>query len=222
MNRRKNLSLLVLCTAVVMLAGCASTTPMPYSGLPSSSQLHRNANDDADKVPYVYSTPTRWQDYTAVVLEPVAVYRGSDNQFEDLSEQEKSELAKYMEDEFRRELAKRFTVTNTPGPRTLRVALTLTGAKTNTAVVSTVTRFDLLGGPANVVQSIRGKEGVFIGSVSYAAEIRDAGDDRLLKAYVTKQYPNALNVGATFGRLAAAKTGVEKGAEDMLKQLQSP
>ncbi|VFR44329.1 FIG00904498: hypothetical protein [plant metagenome] len=220
MNRRKKSPFLALFVAAAVLTGCAGTTPMPYAGLPSSPHLRANANDDdADRIPYRYDTPTRWEDYQAVILDPVAVYRGPDNQFEDVTEEEKNELAKYMEAEFRKALATRFTVTSAPGPRTLRVALTLTGAKTNTAVVSTVTRFDLLGGPANVVQSIRGKEGLFIGSISYAADIRDARDNRLLKAYVAKQYPNALNVGATFGRLAAARTGADKGAEDLLAQM---
>jgi hypothetical protein len=36
---------------------------------------------------------------------------------------------------------------------------------------------------------------------------------------VSKQYPNALNVSATIGKLAAARTGIEKGAEELSAQL---
>jgi len=101
----------------------------------------------------------------------------------------------------------------------LRLRLTLTGAETNTAVVSTFTRFDLVGLPYNAVQGMRGKEGLFMGSVSYSVEIYDAPSNRLLMAFVTKQHPNAMNVAATFGSLRAAKTGLDKGAEELLGRL---
>jgi hypothetical protein len=80
-------------------------------------------------------------------------------------------------------------------------------------------RFDLAGGPYNAVQAARGKEGAFTGSVSYAVEIFDSTTEELLMAYVSKQYPNAWNLGATFGRMNAANVGLEKGAEDLLAQL---
>jgi hypothetical protein len=70
-----------------------------------------------------------------------------------------------------------------------------------------------------LAQFIRGKEGMMMGSVSYAVEIYDASNDRLLCAYVEKQYPNAMNVGSTFGGLSASKTGIRKGADALLEQL---
>ncbi len=124
-----------------------------------------------------------------------------------------------MDIEVKKVLGEKFRVSNRIEPNALRLKLTLTGAGTNTAVVSTFTRFDLVGAPYNIVQSVRGKEGMFIGSVSYSVEIYDATSSRLLKAYVTKQYPNAMNVGASFGKLGASKTGIEKGARELLAEL---
>jgi hypothetical protein len=57
------------------------------------------------------------------------------------------------------------------------------------------------------------------GSVNYAVEIHDASSNQLLLAYVTKQYPNAMNVGASFSPLKASMVGVEKGADDLLEKL---
>lgn len=68
------------------------------------------------------------------------------------------------------------------------------------------------------MQAARDKEGLLTGSVSYAVEIYDATDNRLLSAYVTKQYPNALNAGASFGALSASKVGIRKGADALLAQ----
>jgi len=55
--------------------------------------------------------------------------------------------------------------------------------------------------------------------VSYAVEVYDATTNRLLHAYVEKQYPNAMNVGATLGSLSAAKTGIRKGADELVAKL---
>lgn len=211
----------VLCAAVAALAstGCASTRPVNYSGLASASALRPNSQDKSGRVPYSYSTPVDWRKYDEVIVAPVAIYRGPDAQFQKVSEEKKTLLAQYMEEQFSAKLAERFRITGTPSPRTLRIQLTLTGAKTSTQMVSTFTHFDLAGGPYNAVQSIRGKEGMMMGSVSYAVEIYDASSDRLLCAYVEKQYPNAMNVGSTFGGLSASKTGIRKGADALLEQL---
>ena len=204
---------------LLVLTGCASTQPVPYAGLKSSSQLQPNKGDDADHVPYRFSRPTHWQKYATAIVEPVVIYQGADSQFEEISDDDKAVLATYMQSRFEDRLKTRFKLVTQPAPDTLRICLTLTGAKTTTRGLSTFTRFDLGGGPYNIVQSIRGKEGTFTGSVSYAVEILDATSGTLLDAYVTKQYPNALNIGASLGLLDASKVGIEKGADDLVAKL---
>jgi len=209
----------LICISLLSLTGCSSTKPVPYTNLSSSPQLQQNSQKDADKIPYTYSANVNWNNYSALIIEPIAIYTGPDNQFGELAEGDKQELSKYMDAEFRKVLSQRFKLDNKSSTETLKLKLTLTGAGTNTAVASTVTRFDLAGMPYNVVQSIRGKEGILMGSISYAVEIYDASSNRLLKAFVTKQYPNAMNIAATFGSLSAAKTGIDKGAENLLVQM---
>lgn len=97
--------------------------------------------------------------------------------------------------------------------------LTLTGADTTTPVLGTLSRFDIAGGIYNGVQTVRGREGTFTGFVTYSVEIYDAASNRLLNAYVTKQYPSPWNIGASVGSLSAAKTGIDKGADALIAQL---
>ena len=205
--------------ACVALGACASTQPVRYASLESSSQLQPNTSDRSGHVPYDYSSHVDWSQYSNAVVDPVVIYRGQDAQFEKVSEEDKQALANYMQTQFSEALGSRFSIADRPGDRTLRVQLTLTGAKTTKQFVGTFTKFDLAGGPYNVVQSIRGKEGALSGSVSYAVEIYDASSDRLLAAYVAKEYPNAMNVKATLGALGASKVGIKKGAKDLLARL---
>ncbi|BAI71766.1 hypothetical protein AZL_011280 [Azospirillum sp. B510] len=76
-----------------------------------------------------------------------------------------------------------------------------------------------VGAVVNTVQTVRDKQGMLSGSVSYAVEIHDSMSNRLLRAYVSKQYPWAENVFASFGTLDAARAGIRVGADDLIVQL---
>lgn len=214
--KASHLAAVALCAALV---GCASVRPVAYSGVASSAELASNPQKGSAHFPYRYSTSVDWGTYSRIILDPVVIYRDADNQFGKMSEADKAALASYMHDEFAEKLKTRFALVNNVAPGTMRVRLTLTGAATNTPVLSTLTRFDLSGGLYNGVQAVRGREGAFTGSVIYAVEIYDATDDRLLGAFVSKQYPNPYNLAAGMGSLAAAKAGIRKGADALTDQL---
>ena len=216
LSQAHRLAILALCVA---LSGCASVAPVPYSGIASSSYLAPNPSDASGHVPYRYSTAVDWRTYNKVIVEPVVIYRGPDQQFGDMSEEDKASLASYMQTRFTEKLGRHFTLVNQRGPNTIRVRLTLTGAVANTPVLGTLSRFDLAGAVYNGVQATRDGEGTMTGSVIYAVEIFDAATSRLLSAFVSKQYPNAYNIKASVGSLAAAEAGIDRGADAFMAQL---
>lgn len=220
LTRNEQISRLAIIALCAALAGCASADPIAYSGIQSSSQLAHNTQDNARHIPYRYATQVEWRNYDSVILDPVEVYRGTDNQFGDMSAEDRDSLARYMQGKFARKLKSRFALVGDVTQRTLRVHLTLTGASTTTPVLGTLSRLDIAGGLYNSVQAVRGGEGTFTGSVIYAVEIYDAPTNRLLSAYVTKQYPGSLNIMASFGSLSAAETGIDKGADALVAELQ--
>jgi hypothetical protein len=213
----RGLGTLALCA---IATGCATVTPVPYSEMASSAYMAPDTTDPSGRVPYRYSAAVDWRTYNKVILEPVAIYRGKDHQFGDMSDKDRATLAAHMQTRFTEKLRSRFTLVNTRGPNTLRVRLTLTGAVTNTPVLGTLSRFDLAGAVYNGVQAARDGEGMMTGSVIYGVEIFDASTSRLLSAYVTKQYPGAYDIKACVGALAAATAGVDKGADAFMAQLQ--
>ncbi|CAD6536805.1 DUF3313 domain-containing protein [Paraburkholderia sabiae] len=212
--------LLSVCAVALATTACSSVQPVAYSGISSAQQMKQNRDDDSTKVPYRYAAPVVWSRYTQVMVDPVVVYRGGDNQFGDMTENDKTALADYMGKTFASKLTKRFESATQPSPAALRIRLTLTGAETTTALVGQFMHFDIAGNLYNGVQAIRGGKGAFSGSVSYAVEVYDSSSGRLLKAYVSKQYPNAMNLPAAFGSLSAARTGIDKGADALVAQLQ--
>lgn len=219
MTAPTNPFLMAALAACVTLAGCAGAQPVRYADIASSAKLQADPGGKSSRIPYAYSPEIDWRPYRSVIIDPVTVYRGRDNQFEKISEANKHRLADYMREQFSQRLGQDLRVVDRPARDTIRVKLTLTGARTTTAVLGTVLHFDLAGGPYNAVQGARGKEGVMMGSVMYAVEIEDAATGQLLSAYVTKQYPNAMNVKASFGALAASMAGIRKGADELAEKL---
>lgn len=210
------LGLTCLFVLVAAAAGCSSTAPLKYAGIESSPRLTPNTAEDSDRIPFKYAAPVNWSKYRSIQVEPVEIYSGSDAQFNDLTPDERRKLADYMQKKFSAALAERFAITATAGAtHALRLKLTLTGADTTPQVIGTFTKFDLAGGPYNIVQSVRGGRSLMSGYVNYVVEVKDTASQELLLAYVAEQYPNAMNVGATFGALSAAQTGIDKGAASL-------
>lgn len=211
-----------LVLAAIMASGvsaCAGPRPVAYSGLESASQLQPSTDDDKGRTPYAYSVPVNWRQYYRLIIEPVEIYKGPDTQFGKIPPPGQAHLAHYMEERFTERLAKDFEIVRHPAPNTLRLKLTLTGAHPTPPLIGTFSHFDLAGGPYNVVQGLRGKQGMVSGAVMYAVEIHDAQTGRLLSAWVTKQYPSAMNIGASFGPMKAAERGIEKGAEELAERI---
>ncbi|CAN7349632.1 DUF3313 domain-containing protein [Bosea sp. LjRoot9] len=202
------------------LAGCVSSAdPVAYSGLTSSSYLRPNSRDNALNYPYLYTTQIDWRKYRRVIVEPVTIYRGPDNQFGDMAENDRAALASYMQTQFEQRLRTRYELAQAPDPTAFRVKLTITGAATNKPVIGTLSRFDIAGGAYNGIQAVRGGEGSLTGSILYAVDIYDAQTNRLIYASISKQYPNPYDIAASIGPLDAAMAGVRNGAESLIGQL---
>lgn len=201
------------------LSGCTSPGPVAYTGLASSPVLRPSGEKDASHVPYRYAEDVNWRRYYKVILDPVEIYDGPDAQFPKVSQEDREQLAQYMEDQFNAELAKDFEIVDRPERAALHIHLTLTGAAPSKAVLGPLSRFDIAGGPYNAFQGIRGKEGTMTGSVIYAVEIYDSSTNKLLLAEVAKQYPGAMNVGAAMGALKAPMAGIRKGARELREKL---
>jgi hypothetical protein len=207
--------------AVGLLAGCSTTRPVDYQGLASAPQMTANPEDRNGRVPFAYaSSDVDWSRYNAAMLDPVTVYDGPDQQFGGVSNDERASLAAYARDQFGRALRRHnYAPADTSGPGTLRIHVTLTGVETNAPVISPLSKIVPAGLLVNTVQTVRSKQAAFSGSVSYAVEVYDSTSNRLLRAYVSKQYPKAENVFASFGALGAARAGLRNGSEDLLSRL---
>jgi hypothetical protein len=210
---------IALLVAPIFLAGCAGSAPVAYTGIDSAALLQKDPCGD-NHVKFTYTAPdVDLAHYTRVIVEPVAVYDGPDQQFGSLSVADRMRVADYMRDEFAAAAAKRFKPADASGADTLRLKVTLTGVETNVPVLSTVTKLAPAPTLLNLIQTSRGKEGTFAGSVSFEVQAYDSTTNRLLEAYVSKQYPFAENIATSVGALTATRAGVRNGADALVPEL---
>jgi hypothetical protein len=205
--------------APVLLAACTGTAPVAYTGIDSAALLQKNPSGD-NHVNFAYAAPdVGLTHYTKLIVEPVAIYTGPDQQFGSLSGADRAAIADYMRAEFADAAAQRFTETGSASPDTLRLNVTLTGVETNVPVLSTVTKLAPAAALLNLVQTARGARGTFDGSVSFEVQVYDSTTNRLLEAYVSKQYPFAENIVSSVGTLEATRAGVRNGADDLVPEI---
>ncbi|MCC9646700.1 DUF3313 domain-containing protein [Rubrivivax sp. JA1029] len=217
----RSLGVLAVLAATAAMAGCASRAVVPpHAALASAAELAPGDGLADTRQPLSYRAPdTRWADYSQVMLTPVALYAGHDAGFHDASDDDKREVLAALQSSFAAALGRRYTLVARPGPRTLAVRVTLTGFEKNTPVLATLTKLLPLGLIRNTIKSANDEQGTLSGSLSYAVEVYDASTDRLLRAFVARRYPNAMNVAATLRTLDAARSAARDGGLALLDEL---
>lgn len=210
-----------LVLAALALGGCATRqTPLPRAALASARELAPSPAGADPHQPFSYRAPdVHWSEYSRMQVLPVVLYTGADAQFDDADDEDKRAVMAAMGSFFESALRRRYTLVDQPGPQTLKLRLTLTGFEKNTPVLSTLSKVLPIGLVRNTIRSASGEQGSHSGSLSYAVEVYDASSDRLLRAFVAKRYPSAMNVGASLGTLDAARTAARDGGLALLDEL---
>ncbi|HEX6978079.1 MAG TPA: DUF3313 domain-containing protein [Alphaproteobacteria bacterium] len=208
----------VLFASAAFLGACSSNEPGPVETQATRSVPMTESSDVAGHVGMVYrASNVNPRQYTRFIVEPVQIYRGADADFGGATEQQKQQMAAFMQSELVRALGNR--VTTTPGPNVARMKVTLAGLEGNIPVAATASRLLPVGLVANVVQSARGEPGSFTGSVTYAAEVVDSMTGRPIVVAVQKRSPDAMDIGATLSSQEAQKAAITSVADAFRKKI---
>lgn len=209
MSRATTLILMASCLASSQAA--AQTQDHAPTALTSADELEHDKKES-----WTYIKPDlHLARFDGLQIEPTVVYRGTDAQFQDVPEADRQKFAQFLTEALRTEMAKSFRIVQAPAADTLRLRMTLIGAKKTTGGVGTVSSVLPIGLVTNVVKSAAGKGGTFSGSVLFAIEIFDSRSGELFAAAVRRATPDALDIGAT---MSTADT-VKSVANDIAKKL---
>ena len=108
--------LIALLALPVLLGACAGTAPVAYTEVEGAGLLKSNQQDDGH-VPLVYAAPgPSLAGYGGVIVDPVVVYEGPDQQFGRLPAADRAAVAADMHEAFAQAAAQRFRLADAPGP----------------------------------------------------------------------------------------------------------
>lgn len=220
---RSALKLLGLGTSASLLLAAtpvlAQTKDHAPVGLPGANLM---TQDKENSESWTYVNPeTYFSKYRTVIVEPTTVYNGPDAQFDGIDAADRVTFAAIITDELRSELAKSFPAPAKPQADTLRVRVSLLGAKKTTGGVATATRVTPLGFGLSAAKSVLGKGGTLTGSVLYAVEVFDGRSGELLLTAVRRRTPDPLDIPATLSTTDTVKAVARDFAENARKKLEN-
>jgi len=158
--------------------------------------------------------------YRTVIVDPTVVYSGPDAQFDDIDASDRTKYAAMITDELRSEIAKSFPAPAKPQADTLRIRVTILGAKKTMGGIATATRVTPVGFATSALKSALGKKGTFTGSVLYAVEAFDGQSNELMLAAVRRRTPDPLDVPATLSTSDTVKSVARDFANSARRRLE--
>lgn len=221
MIRPASIACQALLPSLMLLAASplsAQTRDAPPASLESSKIMSQDSPGDES---WTYAQPTSvFTKYRTVIVDPASVYQGPDAQFDGIDQADRVKFADMMTQQLRTELAKSFPAPAAPQADTMRINLTILGAKKTKGGIATATRVTPLGFAASAVKSALGKKGTFTGSVLFAVELYDARSNELLLAAVRRRTPDPLDIPATLSTTDTVKAVARGFAETARNRLE--
>jgi len=204
---------------LVATPAIAQTQDHAPVGLPGANLMTQD-RDGGESWTYV-NPETVFPKYRTVIIEPTTVYDGPDAQFEGVDRADRAAYAQIFTDELRSEIGKSFQAPTKAQADTLRVRVSLLGAKKTKGGVATATRVTPIGFGLSAAKSALGKGGTFTGSVLYAVEVFDGRSGELLLAAVRRRTPDPLDIPATLSTTDTVKSVARDFAENARKKLEN-
>lgn len=209
-----------LATAVFLAPApiAAQTYDRPPVSLPSAQLMGQDAPGSES---WTYAQPTSaFRKYRSVIVDPTVVYQGPDAQFEGVSPEDRAKFAAIVTQELSSEMAKSFPSPSAPQADTLRMRVTILGARKTAGGIATATRVTPLGFATSAVKSALGKKGTLTGSLLLAVELFDARTNELLLAAVRRRTPDPLDVPATISTTDTVRSVSRDFADRARKRLE--
>jgi hypothetical protein len=207
----------ILASAGMLLMITACSNDMTRGNVPPSAQMEESPRY-ARTMRYVRSD-VDYRKYNSFIIDPADIYTGADAEFGSASQQDKLDMAAYTYAEFRDIIGAKYPLVNAPGPNVARIHMTVVGMEATQPLLSTVTHLAPAGLALNTLKGVSGGKGSFMGSVTLEIDIFDSVSNELIGAVVTNQQANALDITSVPSKYGAARTGVQEGAEKLLKSI---
>ena len=187
--------------------------------LQSAEQL---TQDKVGKESWTYISPTaNFPKYRTVIIEPVTVYDGPDSQFNGIDPGDRTRFAEIFTAALRSEISKSFPAPAKAKSDTLRVHVSLLGARKTAGGLATAARATPIGFGLHAAKSLIGKQGALTGSALIAVEVFDGVSGELLLSAIRRRSPDPLDIPATLSTSETIKAVARDFASSARRRLET-
>lgn len=211
---------LALCVSALSLSTplIAQTKDHAPVALKSASKM---AQDAPGSESWTYAKPRNdFLKYRTVIIEPTQVYNGPDAQFDGIPYADRQRFADIVTQELRAEVVKAFPSPAQAQADTLKLRVTILGARKTKGGLATATRVTPLGFGTSALKSALGKTGSLTGSLLFAVELYDGRTNELMLAAVRRRTPDPLDIPATLSTTDTVKAIAREFGDGARKRLE--
>ncbi len=191
-----------------LLALACATTEQTHRAQPSGflgdySTLEEGRDEDEPALLYI-DAETDFAGFHSVLIDPVTVWRGPGT--EDVAEEELHNLAHYLENSLRTQIAHHFKLAERPGPGTLRIRTAITEARGVNAPLNFASKVLPPARLLSEVKKLTTGTRAFVGRAAIEVEMLDGITNRRVIAAVDERTgTNAIRgAGGTWGDVKEA------------------
>ena len=179
------------------------------------------AQDAPGSESWTYAKPRNdFLKYRKVIIEPTQVYNGPDAQFDGIPYADRQRFADIVTQELRAEVVKAFPSPAQAQADTLKLRVTILGARKTKGGLATATRVTPLGFGTSALKSALGKTGSLTGSLLFAVELYDGRTNELMLAAVRRRTPDPLDIPATLSTTDTVKAIAREFGDGARKRLE--
>jgi hypothetical protein len=162
----------------------ANGTPPTSGFLGDYSQLKPG---NAGQAQLVYINPdAKWSDYSKVILEPVELWGDAKSK---PSEKARGEIRAFVFNTFKEELAKKFELTEQPGPGVMKITVAITSVKPAEPMIASYDQhLTKPAEPGATLKYLGPGIAVWVGSASGEAQVTDSVSGQRMGAWVDKRF----------------------------------
>lgn len=211
---------IALCVSALSLSTplIAQTKDHAPVALKSASKM---AQDAPGSESWTYAKPRNdFLKYRTVIIEPTQVYNGPDAQFDGIPYADRQRFADIVTQELRAEVVKAFPSPAQAQADTLKLRVTILGARKTKGGLATATRVTPLGFGTSALKSALGKTGSLTGSLLFAVELYDGRTNELMLAAVRRRTPDPLDIPATLSTTDTVKAIAREFGDGARKRLE--
>ncbi len=175
----KIISVVLLAASLCACGVTRQAREVKYSGFLGDYSILQPGPDGGAKL--VYQNPeANIGSYKDIWLVPVTIWSGEGSQMNELSAEDKKLVADRLYSVVHARLAKDYTMVETAGPSTMRIAIAITSAESSYPVLDTVSTIIPIGLGVSTLKAIATGRPAFVGEASVELRATDAANGTLL------------------------------------------